>query len=154
MSFARFHDINSYIGIADASDSATATAGGTGDNTQSTGLAIDRFANGDAQSLVFALRYKAVLGQGNTLSFAYTVETASDSGFTSPTALATQASTVQETGGTGGSTNRGVLRVPVDLAPALQYVRLKFTPDLSAANTDTFEGSAVAIIGGQMNLPA
>lgn len=154
MSFARYHDINSYIGAVSASDSATATAAGTGDNTLVTGLVIDRFALGLPLSAAFVLRYKTALAAAATLSFAWSVETSSDSGFSTPVVLASQTSTVQETGAAGGSTNRGVLRIPVDLGPALQYVRLKFTPDLSASGTDTFEGSAVAVLGGQENLPA
>lgn len=148
------HNIDAFIGAAPASDSASLTAGGTGDNTLVTGLAIDRFAKGNPLSVSFIARYKAILAAAATLSLAYSVETASDSGFTSPTVLQAGASAVVDTGATGGSTQRGMFRVPVDLAGALQYVRIKFTPDLSAANTDTAELSWVAVLGGQDFLPA
>ena len=154
MNFAMAHNIDAYIGAAPAADSASLTAGGTGDNTLVTGLAIDRFAQGYPLSASFVLRYKAVLAAAATISLAYSIETAVDSAFTAPVVLQTAASAVVDTGAAGGSTQRGVFRIPVNLEGALQYVRLKFTPDLSAANTDTAEVSAVAVLGGQDRLPA
>lgn len=154
MGFASNHDINSYIGAAPASDNATATAGGSGDNTLVTGLAIDRFALGLPLSAAFLLRYKAVLAAAATLSMAYSIETDDASNFPAAVVLQSATTAVIDTGGTGGTTQRGIFRIPVDLAGAKQYIRLKFTPDLSAANTDTFEGSAIAVLGGQENLPA
>lgn len=154
MTFAMAHNIDAFIGAAPASDNATLTAGGTGDNTLVTGLAIDRVALGSPLSASFAVRYKAVLAAAATLSLAYLVETDDNSGFSSPTVLQSGTSAVVDTGAGGGSTQRGVYRIPVDFAGAEQYVRIKFTPDLSAANTDTAEISVVAILGGQDNLPA
>lgn len=154
MSFARNHDINSFIGAVPAADSATATAGGTGDNTQVTGLVIDRFAQGLPLSAAILIRYKAVLAAAATLSIAYSIETDDASNFPAAVVLQSATTAVVDTGAGGGSTQRGVFRIPVDLAGAKQYIRLKYTPDLSAANTDTFEGSAIAVLGGQENLPA
>lgn len=154
MTFAMAHNIDAFIGAAPASDSASATAGGTGDNTLVTGLAIDRFAKSNPLSVSFVARYKAVLAAAATLSLGWSVETAIDSAFTAPVVLATGASAVIDTGASGGSTQRGVFRIPCDLAGALQYVRLKFTPDLSASGTDTAEISVVAVLGGQDYLPA
>lgn len=154
MSFARNHDINSYIGAAPAADSSTATAGGSGDNTLVTGLVIDRFALGLPLSAAFLLRYKAVLAQAATLSIAYSIETDDASNFPAAVTLQSATTAVVDTGATGGSTQRGIFRIPVDLAGAKQYIRLKYTPDLSASGTDTFEGSAIAVLGGQENLPA
>lgn len=154
MSFATRHNINAYIGVAPASDSAAATAGGTGDATLVTGLVIDRSAFNSPQSVAFLIRYKAVLAQAATVSYAYSIETAVDSAFTVPVVLQSATSAVVDTGATGGSTQRGVFRIAADLAGALQFIRLKFTPDLSAANTDTLESSAVAVLGGGAYLPA
>jgi hypothetical protein len=154
--FAQAHNIDAFIGAASASDSVSLTAGGTGDNTQVNGLAIDRTTVlGSPLSASFIARYKATLGQGNTLSLSATVQTADDSGFTTNVnTLATFTKTVVDTGGTGGSVQRGVFRLPVDFAGAQQFVRVQFTPDLSAANTDTAELSLTAVLGGQDNLPA
>lgn len=154
MNFANAHDFNSQIAVFNASDSASATAAGAGDATLVTGLPIDRFALNRPQSVAFLLRYKAVLAQAKTVSFSTSVETATDSAFTAPVVLQNNATAVVDTGGTGGTTQRGVVRVAADLAGALQYVRLKFTPDLSNTATDTVEASAVAVFGGEFYLPA
>ena len=154
MNFAMAHNIDAFIGAAPASDNVAVTAGGSGDNTLVTGLVIDRVALGSPLSASYAVRYKAVLAAAATLSLAYSVETDDNSGFSSPTVLQSATSAVVDTGATGGSTQRGIYRIPVDFAGAEQYVRFKFTPDLSAANTDTAELSVVAVLGGQDNLPA
>jgi hypothetical protein len=154
MNFAMAHNIDAYIGVVDATDDTTAVAAGSGDATLVVGLPIDRFATGWPLSASFVIRYKAVLGAGATLSIGSSVETATDAAFTAPVVLQTTASAVVDTGAAGGSTQRGVFRVPVDLAGALEFVRIKFTPDLSAANTDTGEFAAIAILGGQDYLPA
>jgi hypothetical protein len=154
MNFSMAHNIDAYIGAATASDNAALTAGGTGDNTLVTGLVIDRVALGSPLSASFVARYKAVLAAAATLSLAYSIETDDNSGFSSPTVLQSATTAVIDTGAGGGSTQRGVYRIPVDFAGAEQYVRIKFTPDLSAANTDTAEVSIVAVLGGQDFLPA
>ncbi len=154
MTFAMAHNIDAFIGAASALDNVAVTAGGTGDATLATGLAIDRNALGSPLSASFAVRYKAALAAAATLSLSASVETDDNSGFSSPTVLATFSSAVVDTGATGGSTQRGVVRFPVDFAGAEQYVRLKVTPDLSAGSVDTAELSAVAILGGQDNLAA
>lgn len=154
MNFAMAHNIDAFIGAASALDSTSATAGGSGDATLAVGLAIDRLAIGSPLSASFVARYKAVLGAGHTISLAALIETASDANFTAPTTLATIPSAVVDTGGGGGTTQRGVVRFPVDLAGAQEFVRISLTPDLSAANTDTCELSCVAVLGGQDNLPA
>ena len=154
MNFAFDHNVDAFIGAATALDSTSATAGGAGDATLATGLAIDRAALGYPLSASFAVRYKAILAAAATLSLAASVETAVDAAFTAPVVLSTFAAAVVDTGGAGGTTQRGVVRFPVDFAGALEFVRIKLTPDLSAANTDTAELSAVAILGGQDFLPA
>lgn len=155
MNFAMTHNIDAFIGAAVASDDVSVTAGGSGNDTLVTGLAIDRAAESYPLSASFVIRYKAALGAGNTISLSASVETAADSAFaTGTTVLATFANAVVDTGATGGSTQRGVVRFPVDFAGALEFVRLKFTPTLSAANTDTADLSAIAVLGGQDFLPA
>jgi hypothetical protein len=149
------HNIDAFIGVADASDDASAVAGGAGNNTLVTGLALDRAVLSYPLSASFAVRYKAALGAGNTISLSASVETAADSAFaTGTTVLATFPVAVVDTGAAGGSTQRGVVRFPVDLAGSQEFVRVKFTPVLSAANTDTAELAAIAILGGQDFLPA
>ncbi|HTV07798.1 MAG TPA: hypothetical protein VMD97_01980 [Candidatus Aquilonibacter sp.] len=153
--FAMTHNIDAFIGAAAASDDVSLTAGGAGDNTEVNGLAIDRAALSYPLSASFIAHYKAVLGAGNTISLSAVVQTADDSGFTeNVNTLATFAKAVVDTGAAGGSTQRGVVRFPVDFAGAQEFVRIQFTPDLSAANTDTADVSVVAVLGGQDYLPA
>lgn len=155
MNFAFTHNIDAFIGAAVASDDVSVVAGSGSNNALVTGLAIDRGALSWPLSASFLVRYKATLGAGNTIALAASIETAADSAFaTATTVLATFASVVVDTGQAGGSVQRGVVRFPVDFAGALEFVRLKFTPNLSAANTDTADLSSVAVLAGQDFLPA
>jgi len=54
------------------------------------------------------------------------------------------------TGGTGGTTEKGVARMGADLIESgCEYIRFKATPNLSAAGTDTMVvGAAVAVFCG------
>ncbi len=154
MTFAMAHNIDAFIGVVDATDDISDLAGGAGDAVLVTGIAIDRFATGWPLSASFVIRYKAALSAAATLSISSSVETAIDAAFTVPVVLQTTAFAVADTGAAGGSTQRGVFRIPCDFAGALQFVRLKFTPDLSASSTDIAELAVIAILGGQDYLPA
>jgi len=57
------------------------------------------------------------------------------------------------TGPSGGGTVTGTFEVDLSLAGAGRYVRAKFTPDMSAADTDTAALSAVMVLGGSDRLP-
>lgn len=156
MGFYQDHDLGNRIDLAYGSDSVAVTAGGAGDAVQVTSQSFDRFAVNEPLSMVAAIRYKAVLAAAATLSLAYVVEHSDDNAtFVTLTAAtgSTGASAVVATGPAGGGTVRGVVQIPLDLAGAKEYVRLKFTPDLSAANTDTAEISALFVLGGQRILP-
>jgi hypothetical protein len=153
MSFAIRHNIAAYIKTQHATDNVSATAGGTGDNTLVTGQIIDRSLLAYPLSAMIAIAYKAVLAQAATLSLSYSLEHGDQANLSDAAALQSANSAVIETGGAGGSTNRGVFTAAVDLAGCKRYVRLKFTPDLSAANTDTAEASGQLIFGGSDTLP-
>lgn len=139
-----------------ASAFAAATAGGTGDNTAVTGLAIDRFATGAlAGNVEFILAYQATLAAAATLSLkTIKIEQGDDGTNWDATAYQTFTDAVVATGKTGGSTERGALKLKVDLGSAKRFVRIDFTPDLSAANTDTASVVAVANLAGFDRLPA
>ncbi len=122
----------------------TATAGGTGDNTKVTGQAIDRLG---FESGVLAIAYKAALAEGKTLSFAVEYEESAD-GSNWDTAVSLQSATVCSTGGTGGSTNHGVVEIDLNLRPRKRYVRYNVTPDLNATGTDTVTWAGVLVAGG------
>lgn len=147
-------DINGRIKVKRAAANTSATAAGTGDNTQVTGVTIQRSAIGLPRSVTFAIPYTTTLASAATLSLAYIVETSANSNMASPTELTNVASAVIDTGGSGGSTNTGTVEIGVDLSGAKDYVRLKFTPDLSATGTDTAALAAVAVFGSFDELPA
>ncbi|ABF42173.1 hypothetical protein Acid345_3172 [Candidatus Koribacter versatilis Ellin345] len=147
MTLAARSPISDVVSFARASDHATATAGGTGDATQVTGQIIDRATYGYPQSATAVIEYKAVLAAAATLSYAYTIEHSDASDMSGAATLASATSTLQDTGGGGGTTQRGVLAIPLNLGPAKRYLRVKFTPDLSAGSVDTLENAAVLAFG-------
>lgn len=153
MSFQERHNVGALIKAQHATDNAAATAGGTGDNTLVTGQIIDRTLIAYPLSVLIAIAYKAVLAAAATLSLSWSLEHGDASNLSDAAALASAASAVIDTGAGGGSTQRGVFTAPVDLAGCKRYVRLKFTPDLSAANTDTAELNGQLVFGGQDTLP-
>lgn len=151
MSFATDHDLINRTKVAFGADSVAVTAGGGNDNTQQTGVTLDRFALNLPLAGLLCLRYKATLAAAATLSMAYVVEH-SDDGTTFVT-YQSGATAVVATGAAGGSTARDIFKVNVDLAGAKQYVRLKYTPDLSAASVDTAEVSGFWVLSGQRSTP-
>ena len=60
---------------------------------------------------------------------------------------------VAATGPAGGGTVTGCLEIDVKLRACGRYVRLGYTPDLSASGTDTAALSAVLVCGGMDRLP-
>lgn len=129
-----------------------ATAGGAGDAAEVNGQWIDRQGFLSAKLIV---AYQGVLGDGDTLSVAANLQDATDGSGTGAADFGTAAAdAVRATGGSGGSTERGVVEIDVDLSGAKQFVRAQFTPNLSAANTDTAILSAVLVLGGAEAIPA
>lgn len=153
MSLMGSRDIHSEITIRRAAANTAVTAGGGGDNTAVTGVIIDRAALGWAESVVIAIPYTTTLAQAATLSLAYTLQHGEASNLSDAATLASATTAVIATGGTGGSTETGVFEVGVSLRGARRYVRLNFTPDLSAGSTDTAALSAVLAFAGANRLP-
>jgi hypothetical protein len=158
MSFPLFHDSGSQIKAVRASDNAALTAGSTGDNTPVVGQIIDRSALGMPLSCAVVIAIKAILGDTNKLTLkSVTIDHGDDSALGDATTFATPADVdvlVDPASPGGGSTMRGQQQYNVDLGGAKRYVRLTFTPDLNAANTDTGECAALWIFGGAPTLPA
>jgi hypothetical protein len=154
MSTAEIENIGSKISVARATANAAATAGGSGDNTAVTGVIIDRAAFNWPQSAVFAVPFTSTLAAAATLSVVMTVQDGENSGLSDAGTFATRANAVVATGPSGGGTVTGVVELDVNLSGAKRYVRLNFTPDLSASGTDTAALSGVAVFGGAVRLPA
>jgi hypothetical protein len=154
MSTVEIENIGQKIAVARAAANTAATAGGTGDNTLVTGVIIDRAASGWAQSCVVAIPFTATLAAAATLSVGGVLQDGENSGLSDAGTFATLTNAVVATGPSGGGTVTGVVELNVNLAGAKRYVRLNFTPDLSASGTDTAALSAVLVFGGATRLPA
>ena len=136
---------------APASAFASITAGGAGDNAAITGTTIDRYNYGVALCAVFDIRFQATMANANTLTLkSLQIEHSPDGAtwtvlttFTDPGVVLTGA----------GNTQQGVARVGTSLREAYRYIRFDFTPDLSAANTDTAILTAGVTFAGFDRLP-
>lgn len=153
MSIATFKNIGALIKLLRASANVAVTAGGAGDAVEVVGVTIDRAALGMPLSCVFNIAFKAVLAATKTLSITWTIYHSAASDMSGEVALATGAAAVVATGAGGGSTETGQLEIDQALDGAKQYMRLKFTPDLNAANTDTAELAAQVAVGGTTTVP-
>lgn len=124
-------------------------AGGAGDNTEIVGPAINIGALADRPaSVCVEIVGRAVLAAAATLTIAAELEYSAD-GSTGWTDLVGSATVLTLTGGSGGTTELGVGRIGADLIQEnVNFIRVRATPNLSAANTDTAEIAAVAVFGG------
>ncbi|HJV75349.1 MAG TPA: hypothetical protein VJ654_14075 [Noviherbaspirillum sp.] len=146
-------DLAAEIAAAYAAAATSATAGGTGDNTEVTGVTIDLLSLSTRyESLCFALAATATLAATKTLTVAAKIEHGDASDMSDAADLVASATVLTLTGATGGSTETGTAKVGVSLEYAKRYVRIKFTPDLSATGTDTAVVQSVALFGGASKL--
>lgn len=150
----QIRSIGDLIAVRRAAANTAATAGGSGDNTEVAGVILDRAALGFPQSAVVAIPFTATLAAGATLTIAWDIDEGNNSGLSDAEVLTSAAAAVVATGPAGGGTVTGTFEANVSLAGAGRYVRLNFTPNLSAANTDTAALSAVIVFGGADRLPA
>jgi hypothetical protein len=148
-------NIGGRIAVVRAAANTAVTAGGGGDNTAVTGVIIDRAAFGWPQSAVFAIPFTTTLAATQSLAInSCVVQSGENSGLSDATTLATRPNGNVATS-SGGGTVTGVVEFDVNLSGAGRYVRFNYTPDLSASGTDTAAlGSAVAVFGGAIRLPA
>lgn len=150
----QIRSIGDLIAVRRAAANTAATAGGSGDNTEVAGVILDRAALGFPQSAVVAIPFTATLAAGATLAIAWDIDEGNNSGLSDAEVLTSATAAVVATGPSGGGTVTGTFEANVSLAGAGRYVRLNFTPNLSAANTDTAALSAVIVFGGADRLPA
>ena len=146
---SRVKDVRSSLLAVFAMASTSLTAGGSGDNTEVVGSSINiATLPKRPASVVFDIPCRAVLGATQTLIVAGKIEQSVDgSTWTDVTASATL---LTLTGGSGGTTEVGVARVGCDLIRAnCNFIRVRATPDLNRANTDTaVMGAGVAEFSG------
>jgi hypothetical protein len=144
-------DIGAHL-LAAAAGAVYATAGGAGDATELDGPWIDRQGY---LSCKLVIHYKATLAEDKVLNLAANLQdaTASDGTGAADFGTAVAAADVA-TGGSGGSTEEGVIVADFNLDPANQYIRAQFTPNMDAADTDVAIVAAAIILGGARQLPA
>ena len=136
-----------------AAASTAATAGGAGDATEVTGVIIDTATlQSRCESLCFTLAATATLAATKTLAVSAKIETGDAANLSDASDLVAAATVLTLTGATGGSTETGTAKVGVSLEYAKRYVRIKFTPELSATGTDTAAIQSVALFGGASKL--
>jgi hypothetical protein len=93
---------------------------------------------------------KAVLGAAATLTLKNVQLFHGDAAnMSDEAALFSPADVVIFTDAGAGSTLRGQKQYDFDLAGAKRFIRVKFQPDLSAANTDTATVAAAIVLGGK-----
>lgn len=147
-----------YCRTAFAAINRTATAGGTGDNTEVDCAYVDRIkdsdaAGGIAQSMKLVIGFTSALNAGETLSFAIQIQDDAD-GVGSGTDFGEPiVKTVVATGASPNSTEVGTVEVDVDLSGAKRFVRAQVTPDLSRGGTDTAEWAASYVMFGHDPVP-
>lgn len=147
-------NISSRITPKLASAFTSVTAGGTGDATAVTGIAIQRSAIGNPLNASLQLAFSAVLAATKTLSFGTVKIQDSADGSTWSNFISYTDPGVVATGPTGGGTVTGVTKLHADLSGARDYVRVLFTPDMSATGTDTATIVAILNLAGFDRLPA
>lgn len=156
------------------------TAGGAGDDTLVTGVAIDRenlalaggvvLSNVIPEGALILVSIEATLAAAATISILNAkIEDSADgtnwatiydsTGSAAPVPAQWQAPNtspigVAATGPTGGGTVRCVVPFSTDLGKARQYVRFDFTPDMSATSVDTAHVFAIAVLSGIDEVPA
>lgn len=153
---SRYRNIGAHLRGAQIHDAEVITAGAGNDNVEINGNYIDRIGSNQGLPLsgVLLISFKAVLAEDKTLSIAANLQDAVDVGGTGVADFGNAiANAVVATGGSGGTTERGVVELDVDLSAARGFIRDQITADLSAANTDTVAISAVLVLGGDNKAP-
>ena len=150
MSVSLQKNIGAYISTVYAGDVDSIVAGGTGNGIEVYGPAVDRFAYGEPLSVAVAYAIKASVAAGKTLSLGYSLQHSTDGiNFTdyAPVAAAVVVN------GTGAAQDL-VIKQSVDLTGAERYIRVAYTPTLSATATDTAVIATLFVFGGEDTLPA
>lgn len=124
---------------AQLADTLAITAGAGQDNQAQTGIIIDRATYGYPTNGAIKVHYKTVLGASAKLTLkSVTLQHGDAANLSDAATLQTwpDADVIVDSG--SGSTNYGPRNYDLSsLGAAKRYIRLIYTPDLSAANTDT-----------------
>jgi hypothetical protein len=161
-------DIQSELAVVPAAPKSTATAGGSGDATLVHGTAIDTTAlltpGGSAQtpaiegncrynSVMFILDVTATLADTKGIGVTASIETCAASNFSSGVVTLVATETIISYTDSGGNTQQLTGKIGCSLDGALQFVRVSYTPDLTASGTDVADLQACAVFGGANEYP-
>ncbi len=156
MSRDKFLNGGAYCRSAFQAVGKTATAAGSGDNTEVSGAWVDRKGTkGISMSAKVVISFEAILTIGQTLSFGFNMQDATDIAGTAAADYGdVVAPTIVATGQSGGETVDDTIEFDVDLSGANEFIRIQATPDLSAGGTDTLKWSSTLILFGDSRQPA
>lgn len=153
---SRFRNSGVHMKGLQIHDAEVIVAAAGNDGVEVDGNYVDRV--GANQGLYLSgkliISFKAVLAATETLSIAANLQDAVDAAgvgvadYGNAFALA-----IVATGGGGGTTERGVVEIDVDLSAARGFIRDQITADLSAGATDTVAISAVFVANGDNKAP-
>jgi hypothetical protein len=151
-------NISAEIGALYAAASTAVTAGGSGDATEVTGVTINTASlqtapaiyGKDFNSIAFVIAGTTTLADTKALTVTALIE---DSANGSSWSTLVASSTIVSITASGATTTGFTGKVGVDLTAARQYVRVKFTPNLTATGTDTATVFGVAVLGGSSERP-
>jgi hypothetical protein len=130
---------------------ADVTAAGTGDATEVDSPWIDRQ---DYFSCKVSVGYEAVLADTEDIAIGLNLQDATSAAGAGAADFGTAVPSAVLVTSSGGTTETGVLEADFNLMTARQFIRLQYTPDMSAAATDTAELGAIVILGGPEDKPA
>lgn len=137
-----------------AGANTTATAAGTGDNTEIVGTTFDLQTYGYPKSAAVLINFTTTLAASKTLTIKnFAFEHGSASNMSDTADLSAPADIVAATDSGSGSTLTGVVKYNVNLQGAKRYVRITYTPDLNATGTDTANVGAMIILANPQILP-
>ena len=153
-------DIGAYI-AGRFQNIVAAVAAGAGDAVEMDGVFVDGRSYHSAKLIV---AFEAVLAAAATLSIAANLQHADDLAGTNAEDFGPAfANAIVATGAGGGSTERGVVELNVNLIGDLVssnvavfrgFLQGQATPDLSAGSVDTADIAMVLVLGGADVLPA
>lgn len=137
-------------------DMVTVTAGGAGDNTEANGDWVSRKdADGSiAMSAKCILVIEGTLAATQSLSLLANFQDAADGAGAGAADYGTPFPVTTVLSSTPGGTLGTVVELDVNFSSAREFVRIQFTPNLSAGATDTARIAVVWCFGGQQRGPA
>lgn len=157
--YALNRDILSSLIVIPAAPARAIVAGAGSDNVAANGLSIDQTAQVKAETLAILLGWEATLANGATLTVTWKLQDSADNSSWADIVVPPVGNPIDVSGtmlftATSATTFRGVIQAECPLEYCRRYVRITYTADLSAANTDTASFSGIALFGGVSRLSA